>query len=456
MPNELVCRLNRLPLVFSLAALALSACSDDNGPPAMNGQAGMSSAGTGGAGVGGGGTNNGGSSGSAGSVGLAGGGSGGTGGAPVGPCAPAGALVCSTKIPFPTSLEETGIFPALPDVSQHNPYAHLFEPNPPLWSDGLAKERLVVLPADGIIDNSDPKKWKFPEGTLMVKTFFDDSGPNKARRPIETRFIRRGMDPTDPFAQWEFAVYQWNADSTDATLISFADPMMSTPVPVVVDRMENGKPLKLNDGQPFMHAIPSKQDCQACHGSNAKTTEADVIGFDELRLNWKLPGAEKTQLQDFVDKKLLSTMPAAPATISEADPVLARVKGWAYGNCVHCHNGAEGMLNLHPDVFVANTVNVAAEGAGIMPPNETWKRVVPKQPELSILFAQARRAPLPSGEGVQMRVMPPVGVAIAEMNRPNAVTDPPDYVGQLPPMTLPSRVPDDPIADLATWINSLP
>lgn len=374
---------------------------------------------------------------------------------PVGPCAPADALVCSTKIPFPASIKDTGIFTALPDLSKHNAYAHSFAPNPPLWSDGLSKERLVILPAGGIIDNSDPKKWKFPEGTLMVKTFFDDSGPNKTPRPIETRFIRRGMDPADPFAQWEFAVYQWNADSTDAALVSFADPMVSTPVSVVIDRMENGKPLKLNDGMPFMHAIPSKQDCQSCHDANAKVTEADVIGFDELRLNWKLDGAAKTQLADLVDKKVLSTMPATPASIVDDNPVLLRVKNFVQGNCVHCHNGAEGILDLHPDVFVANTVNMDPQGAGIMVP-DGWKRVVPKEPEKSVLFVQARRSPIPSGDGVQMRAMPPIGVAIAEMTRPNAATDPPAYMGQLPPMTSAGQVPDDPIADIAAWIESLP
>lgn len=454
MPNDRALR--GLKLALALSALALPACGGDGGAPAPTGTAGMQAAGASGGGAGGaGGMNGGGAGGTAGAGGVSGG-SGGSGGAPIGPCAPATALVCSTKIPFPSSIKDTGIFTALPDLSAHSPYAHSFEPNPPLWSNGLAKERLVVLPAGGIIDNSDPKKWVFPEGTLMVKTFFDDSGPNKAPRPIETRFIRRGMDPADPFAQWEFAVYQWNADSTDATLVSFADPAKGTPVAVVIDRMENGKALKLNDGQPFMHDIPSKQDCQSCHNANAKVSGADVIGFDELRLNWKLPGADKTQLEDLVARKVLSTMPTAPAVIVEADPVLARVKAWVQGNCVHCHNGAEGMLDLHPDVFVTNTVNVSSEGAGIMPPDDTWKRVVPKQPELSVLFAQARRSPLPSGPGVQMRMMPPIGVTIADMTRPNPATDSPEYVGQLPPMTAASQVPDDPIADLATWIKSLP
>lgn len=384
---------------------------------ATSGGGGMSSGGAGGA------------SGSAGAVAGGSAGAAGAGGGGTGPCMPAEALVCSPMIPFPASLQDTGLFPALPDLAQHHARAHLFAPSPALWSDGLAKERLVVLPEGTTIDNSDSVKWKFPEGTLMVKTFFDDGGPSQARRAIETRFIRRGPDPVDPFAQWEFAVYQWNAENTDATLVSFDDPMMSTPVQVVVDRMENGQPLRLNDGMPFTHDIPSKQNCQGCHNRNAKTTEADVIGFDELRLNSKLPGAEKTQLEALVELKVLSTMPAAPKSIVEADPVLLRVKAWVHGNCVHCHNGAEGMLDLHPDVFVQETVDQASEGAGITPPSADWKRVVPKQPELSILFVQARRSPLPDGPSVQMRAMPPIGVAIAD---------------------------DDALADLAAWINALP
>jgi hypothetical protein len=378
---------------------------------------------------------NGGSAGSAGGAGgsagaaVAGtGGSAGAGGGPSGPCAPADALVCKTDAPFPASIKATGIFPALPDLTMRHPSAVYFEPNPPLWSDGMAKERLLILPAGTSVDNATAGKWKFPDNTILVKTFFDDSGPNKARRPIETRFIRHSQDPADPFSQWEFAVYQWNADSTDATLVSFDDPMKSTPVQIVIDRMEGGKPLQLNGGQPFTHQIPAKQDCQSCHDNNAKTTDADVIGFDELRLNWKLPGATKTQLEDLAEKKVITTLPAAPATITAADPVLQRVEAWVFGNCVHCHNGAEGMLDMHPAVFVANTVNMASQGAGIMPPSDQWKRIVPKMPELSILYVQARRTPLPMGQGVQMRAMPPIGVEQADAPA---------------------------IADIATWINSL-
>lgn len=453
MPTELSLRLGRLLVV----ALALPACSSDAGSPdAPGGRAtGGGGAPTAGAPNGGGGTSAGG--GAMGGAGASAGSSGeatGGGGGPS-PCTPATALVCDPTVAFPPTIKETGIYTALPNTTPHHAQALSFEPKPALWSDGLAKERFVILPSGQSVDNTDPKKWQFPVGTVFVKSFYDDGGPNKARRPIETRFIRRGQDPIDPFSQWEFAVYRWNAEGSDATLISFDDPMQTTPTQVVIDRMEAGKPLELNDGMPFTHDIPSKQQCQACHDANAKVTDADIIGFDELRLNWKAAGATKTQLETLVEAKVIKTLPAAPSTIIEADPVLARVKAWALGNCVHCHNGAEGMLDLRPEMFVQTTVNVASEGAGIMPPDATWKRVVPKKPELSVLFVQARRAPLPTGPSVQMRAMPPLGVAVADMTRPNALTDPPAYVGQLPPSTMASQVPDDPLADLATWINGL-
>ncbi len=444
-------------LAATLIALAAAACS---GPTdATVGIGGASSV----AGASGGGAAGSSSSASAGSGGTAGSSDGGFAGSGAGRgaqggtagCQPAGSLICDSLRPFPASIVDTGVYTALPDTTRHHARALSFEPNPALWSDGLAKERFVIVPAGASIDNSAPQRWQFPLGTIFVKSFYDDGGVNGSRRPIETRFIRRSPDPADPFSEWEFAVYQWNSAGTDAVLVSFDDPMRDTPVEVIVSRLENGKRLEINAGEPFMHSIPGKQQCQACHDANAKVTGADIIGFDELRLGWKREGDEQTQLATLVERRALTTLPGTPASIAEADPVLRRVKAWAYGNCVHCHNGAEGMLDLRPDVFVQNTVNMAAEGAGIMVPDATWKRVVPKQPERSVLFVQARRTPLPSGPGVQMRAMPPLGVAAAEMSRPNAATDPPGGVGQVPPLTLPATVPSDPIADLAAWINGL-
>ena len=54
-------------------------------------------------------------------------------------------------------------------------------------------------------------KWDFPMGTIFIKHFFDDGGAGGKQRAIETRFIRAGKA-----APYEFFVYKWNADGTDA------------------------------------------------------------------------------------------------------------------------------------------------------------------------------------------------------------------------------------------------
>jgi hypothetical protein len=68
-----------------------------------------------------------------------------------------------------------------------------------------------------------------------------------------------------------------------------------------------------------------------------------------------------------------------------------------------------------------------------------------------VLYVQARRVPLLTGAGIQMRAMPPVGVEVAQSNRATAL---PKTATQEAAMV--AVVPEDPIADIATWINSLP
>src|SRR5207247_6913511 len=94
------------------------------------------------------------------------------------------------------------------------------------------------------------------------------------------------------------------------------------------------------------------------------------IGFDEIRLNNKLPGATETQLQSLAGRGIFKAAPGA-ATITGATPLEARVKSFIYGNCVHCHNdvkGSDAPMDLHPDVLVANVRNVPLMGHIEAPP----------------------------------------------------------------------------------------
>ena len=145
--------------------------------------------------------------------------------------------------PLPQWLSETG-YGALEMQS--------FTPRYPLWSDGAAKRRWILLPAGASIDTSKIDAWNFPPGTKLWKEFAFDG-------PIETRLIERLGD-----GSWRFATYIWLADGRDAELAHEAGlrtyPVSSAP---------NGR-----------YTILSRNDCLACHEGPA----VPVLGYSAVQL----------------------------------------------------------------------------------------------------------------------------------------------------------------------------
>jgi hypothetical protein len=322
-----------------------------------------------------------------------------------------GSLLCNTLAPFPPTIAETGLFPAAPDLGRPAPVLRLYRPDPELWSDGMAKERYLVLPQGKQIDNSNSSAWEFPNGTLFVKTFFDENAGS--RRAVETRLLRRR---TGSFFEYEFAVYRWSPDGQTAELLDNAGQKR---VPVMITLSA------VNGGRPFVHEIPSANDCGQCHDSNLGAASTDIIGFDELRLNSKLPGAARTQLEDLAAAKIFTMpVPATPKTITEPDPRLRRLKSFVHGNCVHCHNGGDPKVAAFDvDSLVEIMVGKEVEGSGTTPP-PGWLRVIPGNPENSVLFVQVNRN-VPMG----LNPMPPIGVANPD---PQAVSDLKTWICGLP------------------------
>jgi hypothetical protein len=309
------------------------------------------------------------------------------------PACPAGMLLCAPLGPLPASLRDTGLVPgaAQGDPSRWPARAHPYAPSPDLWSDGLHKERALLLPEGGRVDNSDPKRWSFPVGTLFIKTFLDD-GP-RGPHPVETRLIRRVASELDPY---EYAVYQWNSEGTDATLLDITgDQRRRIDITIA--------------GATFPHDLPSRLDCGECHEKNALVASA-FIGFDEIRLNSKLTeAAPRTQLAELAAQGVFTApLPAQPAEIKDANPVLERVKRFVYGNCAHCHNGdPSAQADFRPAAFEASTIRKPVDASGVSAP-KGWLRVVPGNPEMSVVYVQARGINLPPS----LREMPQVGVAV--------------------------------------------
>jgi hypothetical protein len=342
-------------------------------------------------------------------------------------------LLCKPLGTMPKTIKETGLFPAAPDLTKHPARMREYVPDPALWSDGMEKQRFILVPSGMKIDNSNRKQWSFPDGTIFIKTFFDDTGAGGKPRAIETRFIRKGGA-----FPYEFYLYKWNADGTDATLVLDdinGDPNADEQVAVTIKRTVDGKSFTVNGGTAFMHTLPSRNACGQCHEENAMKAQT-FIGFDELRLNTKLtPTSAKTQLQDFAAAGFFTMpVPNDPATITDNSNDggrLLRIKRFVFGNCVHCHAGQ--VVDLTPDVFVANTVNKPTTAQSVMPP-KGWLRVVPGKPGMSVVYVQAQRTMIPTVVGgvmVRMRPMPPIGVADVAAEQ-NFLTDLSAWITALP------------------------
>lgn len=250
----------------------------------------------------------------------------------------------SNELPF------TGPFPSM--ISETAAYLHaashewasemqMYEPEYPLWSNGSTKQRAAASP-DGVLPTD-----AFADGTLFFKTFSFNG------EPVETRLLR--YSPSRPP---EYAVYLWNEQRTDATLVDGRDPLR---VSVEVD------------GETFDHEIPSHGQCERCHEASPNP----VLGYTAQQLSGELPG-----------------------TVADSDRA---VVGYALGNCVHCHNGSGlqgASFDLRPDMFVARTVNQPTQSSA----SAIGIRVIPGDPDASILFQGLSRA------GRDVMPMPPAGV----------------------------------------------
>lgn len=240
-----------------------------------------------------------------------------------------------------------------------------YEPVWPLWSNGLTKDRWIVLP-DGETISTD-SDWEFPVGTLMFKSFSDDNGP------VETRVMWRTAD------EWEWSTYVWNDDKTDAEK---TEGRRSVDVDVVVD------------GNSFTHNVPNELDCKKCHEPDSN----GVMGFEPL------------QLGEAVETISLFDETPTVETISADDSETEAILGYFVGNCTSCHNGVgdhdQSSFDLSPAIALENIINMETESSASV----DGIRVIPGDAENSVLFAAV------SGEteDPELKLMPPLGVEVRD------------------------------------------
>ncbi len=283
------------------------------------------------------------------------------------------AWIDDVEAPPPTWLSETGLFA---DVQALEPAEGLlpYAPPSPLWTNGSGKHRLLYLPPGARIDTSTPDAWRFPVGTVLVKTFtYGDLEGQDGEAPVETRLLFRRRDG------WAYALYHWGVDGAEARLVGERWP---------------GRTLRLAtaDGAAREHTLPGLLDCQACHETNRGEA---VIGLSRINLDARLPAT-------------LFTQAPAPPTPAGRTPAEQTAMDFFVGNCVHCHHGEtrgeNSSFSLLPEDLVASTVNqpteASASGAGI--------RVIPGDAEGSAIFEAVVKTRRDGYRG-EFKAMPPLG-----------------------------------------------
>ncbi|MEM7105713.1 MAG: hypothetical protein AAF502_21425 [Bacteroidota bacterium] len=199
-----------------------------------------------------------------------------------------------------------------------------YEPITSLFTDYAHKSRFIWMP-DSVSATyvADHKVLDFPDGTVLIKTFFyNNVQPDDETKIIETRLIfkRNG--------NWEFANYVWNEEQTEATFDldgSYVDLSWS----------EN------STTRSTTYRIPSDVECLNCHKNG---NEAIPIGPKPQNLNKDLLYTDGTrnQLQKWSEKGLLSgSVPGIIDTVVDwedtSNPIQDRVRAYLDMNCSHCH-----------------------------------------------------------------------------------------------------------------------
>jgi uncharacterized repeat protein (TIGR03806 family) len=278
--------------------------------------------------------------------------------------------------------------------------------NAPLWSDHAIKERFLAIPGEGRIEYNAieypqpapgaPRGWKFPDGTVIVKTFSLELEPGNpaSRRRLETRILHFEKVPgTEEVGDqyWHGYTYVWNDEQTDAILLDAGG----------LDRKFTIRDPKAPGGrrEQTWH-FPSRAECTLCHTLPAKF----VLGVNTLQMNrdHDYGGVVANQLSTLERLGLFTQpLPERPEKLprlvnyeDETLPLDQRARSYLHANCAHCHmkwgggNADFQLLATLPldQLGILNT----RPGQGSLDVADA-RIVVPGQPERSLLWLRMNR-----------------------------------------------------------------
>ena len=281
-----------------------------------------------------------------------------------------------------------------------------YEVNAQLYADGAGKHRFIVLPDGGTIGYRPTGRWEFPVGTILVKSFFFDEGPEGTRRILETRLLTHEAD-----GRWTPQIYLWDEAQRDARRHLIGQKVEVRPS---------------GADAAFTYQVPNKNQCKNCHGQQGLL---QPIGPSTRQLNGvsDITGAPEHQLERLTALQMFDQAPAAHDTLQQlvdyadtSEPLHDRALAYLEGNCGHCHNpqgsgGTSGLrLEAHGtspiDYGVCRRPVAAGGGAG-----QLTYDIVPGQPEQSILLFRMKSSdPEIKMPELPLRTVDPLGVELIE------------------------------------------
>lgn len=207
-----------------------------------------------------------------------------------------------------------------------------YEVASPLWADQAGKGRFIVLPEGGKISlATDDGDWGFPDGTILIKTFFfdhDRRDPSAGAKVLETRLLVREDGTWRPF------VYRWNEEQTEATLLKTGER-------VQVEFIDVDGATKTEE-----YIVPNLDQCASCH---ERDDEHEMLGLVTPQMNRTVEreGGPVNQIEWMAALGMFAAAPPAdlPAFVDpmgEAGTLDERARAYLHGNCAHCHRPGGG------------------------------------------------------------------------------------------------------------------
>jgi uncharacterized repeat protein (TIGR03806 family) len=252
------------------------------------------------------------------------------------------------KQDFPRRLSQTGLFASTPD---HRPALGVipYSVNSELWADGATAERFLAVPGAGRIGRDDQGNWRFPEGSVLVRTVFleTSSSQSAGRWRVETQILHFEGDAWQPYT------YIWDDAQGDAVL---ADAKGTSRSFTVAD------PAAPGGRRERTYRIAARAECILCHNPwvEKKTTifgiqSASPLGVNTPQMNKSLNqgGVAVNQLTALHEIGLLAWTPdpaKLPSLVNpydESADLPRRARSYLQTNCAHCHQfNAGGAANI--------------------------------------------------------------------------------------------------------------